>query len=175
MERKILKTVILILSIVLILLCGTTFALMYRQTQALNNQLEAAFVACAVQEDFDGETKTSIAVQNNGNIDAYLRLRLVSYWVDSDGNIISKPSRMPTVSAASGWVTGTGNTYYYSQPVPPGGFTTNLLGADITLVEEDGYWQVIEVFADAIQGKPADAVTGSWGVTLAGDIITTAP
>ena len=175
MKTKNLKTAILILSIILVLLCGTTFALMYRQTKALNNQLEAAFVACAVEEDFNGETKTSIAVKNTGNIDAYLRLRLVSYWVDSNGNIISKPSRMPTVSAASGWVTGTGNTYYYSQPVAPGDITTNLLGADITLVEEDGYLQVIEVFADAIQSKPAEAVTGSWGVALASDKITTAP
>jgi hypothetical protein len=175
MKRKILKIVILILSIILLLLCGTAFALMYRQTQPLNNQLEAAFVACAVEEDFDGETKTSIAIKNTGNIDAYLRVRLVSYWVDSDGNITSKPSRMPPVFVTSGWVTGTGNTYYYSQPVAPGDITTNLLNADITLEEEDGYLQVIEVFADAIQSKPAEAVTTSWGVTLDGDKIITAP
>lgn len=175
MKRKILKIVILILSIILLLLCGTAFALMYRQTQPLNNQLEAAFVACAVEEDFDGETKTSIAIKNTGNIDAYLRVRLVSYWVDSDGNITSKRSRMPQVSVTSGWVTGTGNTYYYSQPVAPGDSTTNLLYADITLEEEDGYLQVIEVFADAIQSKPAEAVTTSWGVTLDGDKIITAP
>ena len=175
MKRKILKIVILILSIILLLLCGTAFALMYRQTQPLNNQLEAAFVACDVEENFNGETKTRIAIKNTGNIDAYLRVRLVSYWVDSDGNITSKPSRMPRVSVTSGWVTGTGNTYYYSQPVAPGDITTNLLDADITLKEEDGYLQVIEVFADAIQSKPAEAVTTSWGVTLDGDKIITAP
>ena len=175
MKRKILKIVILILSIILLLLCGTAFALMYRQTQPLNNQLEAAFVACAVEENFNGETKTRIAIKNTGNIDAYLRVRLVSYWVDSDGNITSKPSWMPRVSVTSGWVTGTGNTYYYSQPVAPGDITTNLLDADITLEEEDGYLQVIEVFADAIQSKPAEAVTTSWGVTLDGDEIITAP
>ena len=175
MKRKILKIVILILSIILLLLCGTAFALMYRQTQPLNNQLEAAFVACDVEEDFNGETKTSIAIKNTGNIDAYLRVRLVSYWVDSNGNITSKPSWMPPVSVTSGWVTGTGNTYYYSQPVAPGDITTNLLYADITLEEEDGYLQVIEVFADAIQSKPAEAVTTSWGVTLDGDKIITAP
>lgn len=175
MKRKILKIVILILSIILLLLCGTAFALMYRQTQPLNNQLEAAFVACDVEEDFNGETKTSIAIKNTGNIDAYLRVRLVSYWEDSDGNITSKPSWMPRVSVTSGWVTGTGNTYYYSQPVAPGDFTTNLLDADITLKEENGYLQVIEVFADAIQSKPAEAVTTSWGVTLDGDKIITAP
>jgi hypothetical protein len=163
---------------VLILLCGTTFALMFRQTQPLNNQLEAAYVACTVEENFNGEIKTSIAVKNTGNIDAFLRLRLVSYWIDSSGKIVSKPSEMPTVTVADGWVVGSDNTYYYSKPVAPGAQTPNLLKEGITLVDEGGYLQVVEVFADAIQSKPAQAVTGSWGVILAGETdytITHAP
>ena len=171
MERKILKTAILILSVILVLLCGTTFALMYRQTQALNNQLEAAVVTCAVEENFDGEKKTSIAVKNTGNIDAYLRVCLVSYWVDEAGNIISKPSQMPTLSESDGWIAGTGNTYYYSKPIAPGNSTPNLLAAALNLEN----LQVVEVFADAIQSKPVEAVTGSWGVTIEGDSITAAP
>ena len=171
MERKILKTAILILSVILVLLCGTTFALMYRQTQALNNQLEAAVVTCAVEENFDGEKKTSIAVKNTGNIDAYLRVCLVSYCVDEAGNIISKPSQMPALSKADGWVAGTGNTYYYSKPIAPGNSTPNLLAASLNLEN----LQVVEVFADAIQSKPVEAVTGSWGVTIDGDSITAAP
>ena len=175
MERKILKTAILILSVILVLLCGATFALMYRQTQALNNQLEAAVVKCAVEENFDGEKKTSIAVKNTGNIDAYLRVCLVSYWVDEAGNVISKPSQMPTLSKADGWVAGTGNTYYYSKPIAPGNSTPNLLTTPLVLREEAGCLQVVEVFADAIQSKPVEAVTGSWGVTIDGDSITAAP
>ena len=171
MKTKNLKTAILILSIILVLLCGTTFALMYRQTQALNNQLEAAVVKCAVEENFDGEKKTSIAVKNTGNIDAYLRVCLVSYWVDEAGNIISKPSQMPALSKADGWVAGTGNTYYYSKPIAPGDSTPNLLASALNLEN----LQVVEVFADAIQSKPVEAVTGSWGVTIDGDSITAAP
>ena len=175
MERKILKTAILILSVILVLLCGATFALMYRQTQALNNQLEAAVVDCTVLEEFNGTEKSSITVKNTGNIDAYLRLRLVSYWVDSNDKIVSKPSKMPTVTVAAGWVAGSDNTYYYSKPIAPGGITPNLLDVNMTLVEEDGYLQVVEVFADAIQSKPPEAVTKSWGVTIDGDSITAAP
>lgn len=175
MGKRTLKTALLVLVSLLVLLCGTTFALMFRQTEPLDNQFEAAVVSCAVVESFDGTTKSSIAVKNTGNIDAYLRLRLVSYWVDSKGNIISKPSQMPTVSVASGWVAGSDNTYYYSQPVAPNVTTPDLLGAKITLVQEDGYLQVIEVFADAIQSKPEAAVTESWGVTLPGGNITAAP
>ena len=175
MERKILKTAILILSIILVLLCGTTFALMYRQTHALDNQLEAAFVACTVGEDFDGEKKDSITVENTGNIDAYLRVCLVSYWEDAEGNILSKPSEMPALTKADGWIAGSGNIYYYAQPVAPGDSTPNLLAEALVLCEEDGCLQVVEVFADAIQSKPAEAVTGSWGVTIADGSIVTVP
>ena len=176
MGKRILNSTLLVLAFLLILLCGTTFALMFRQTEPLDNQFEAAAVSCAVAESFDGSTKSSIAVTNTGNIDAYLRLRLVSYWVDSKGNILSKPSQMPTVSVASGWITGSDNTYYYSQPVAPGSSTPNLLLTGIPLQQDsDGYLQVIEVFADAIQSKPEAAVSSSWGVTLSGGKITDAP
>lgn len=175
MVRQILKTAILILSIILILICGTAFALMFRQTQPLNNQLEAAFVACTVEESFNGEVKTSIAVKNTGNIDAYLRVCLVSYWEDAEGNILPLPSEMPALSVANGWVAGSGNTYYYSQPIAPGSSTPNLLAASLALRNENGCLQVVEVFADAIQSKPLEAVTDSWGVTIANDSIVAAP
>lgn len=175
MGKRALKNTLLVLVSLLVLLCGTTFALMFRQTDSLTNQFETATVSCTVVESFDGSLKSSIAVKNTGNIDAYLRLRLVSYWVDSKGNIVSRPSRMPTVSIASGWIPGSDNTYYYSQSIAPSGTTPNLLSAGITLVQEDEYLQVVEVFADAIQGKPDTAVRDSWGVTLSGGKITAAP
>lgn len=171
MGNRTLKTVLLVLTPLLVLLCGTTFALMLRQTAPLDNQFEAAVVNCTVVESFDGAQKTRIAVKNNAptdqppsNIPAYLRVRLVSYWVDGDGNIISKPSEMPEITIADGWIKGADNTFYYSYPVDPGASTPNLLGADIDLEQDsDGYRQVIEVFADAIQSKPESAVTESWG------------
>lgn len=176
MGSRTLKMVLLVLTPLLVLVCGTTFALMLRQTEPLDNQFDAAIVSCAVAEAFENNTKSSIAVTNTGNIDAYLRLRLVSYWVDSDGNIVSKPSRIPEISSpANGWIKGTDNTYYYPDPVVPGGTTLSLLGGSIVLAEEDGYRQVVEVFADAIQSEPKRAVTESWRVTLSGDTITDVP
>ena len=175
MGKRTLKTMLLVLLPILVLLCGTTFALMFRKTEPMDNQFDAARVTCAVAESFDGTKKDSIAVTNTGNIEAYLRLRLVSYWVDSKGNIVSKPSQMPAISVSGGWVSDTENTYYYSLPVAPQGTTPNLLDGEITLKQEDGYFQVVEVFADAIQSKPQTAVTESWGVTLSGSSITAAP
>lgn len=106
-------------------------------------------------------------MQNTGNIDAYLRVRLVSYWVDSAENIVAKPSSMPEITLEEGWIKGSDNTYYYPTAVVPNGFTDELLSKPILLEkDENGYLQVVEVFAEAIQSKPANAVQTSWNVSM---------
>lgn len=132
-------------------------------------------VDCEVQEKIDSPLtkKESIIVEDTGNIDAYLRVRFVSYWVrvnDATGGkeIVSKPSEMPEFEISEKWILGKNNTYYYKTPVSPKDFTEELLapGAVIQLAEEDGYRQVIEVFAEAIQSKPSSYVENSWNVIV---------
>lgn len=132
-------------------------------------------VDCEVQEKIDSPLtkKESIIVEDTGNIDAYLRVRFVSYWVrvnDATGGkeIVSKPSEMPEFEISEKWILGKNNTYYYKTPVSPKDFTEELLapGAVIQLAEEDSYRQVIEVFAEAIQSKPSSYVENSWNVIV---------
>ncbi len=132
-------------------------------------------VDCEVQEKIDSPLtkKESIIVEDTVNIDAYLRVRFVSYWVrvnDATGGkeIVSKPSEMPEFEISEKWILGKNNTYYYKTPVSPKDFTEELLapGAVIQLAEEDGYRQVIEVFAEAIQSKPSSYVENSWNVIV---------
>lgn len=170
-KRKILSIILIAALIVDVLLCGTVIAYMFRQTEYKDNQFTPAQVSCSVSELFDGVKKTSIQVQNTGNIDAYLRVRLVSYWVRITENgmteIVAKPSVMPQINIASGWIPGSNNTYYYQSAVDPNAFTGNLLSSAIQLEkDDDGYLQVIEVFAEAIQSEPKNAVTDSWRVTV---------
>lgn len=170
---------------VIVLMCGTVFALMFHQTQLFENLFEPAYVDCEVHEklDVDGDytsgtqnaqIKTGITVKNTGNIDAYLRVRLVTYWVDDDGNVVGKPSPELNISANADWVRGSGNTFYYKYAVSPAFSTGELLSQAIELqIDTDGTRQVIEVFADAIQSLPEKAVAQSWPVTVAdGQIIS---
>ena len=150
-----------------LILCGTVFAYMFRQTEYTDNKFVPANVSCKVIEAFDGTQKTSIQIQNTGNIDEYLRVRLISYWVNANGDTVAKPSIIPEVEMTAGWIKGANNTYYYKTPVKPGELTASLLSAPIILeIDENGYTQVIEVFAEAIQSKPHSAATSSWGVTI---------
>ena len=64
---------------------GTVAAYMFRVTQTEENLFVPAQVSCAVYETADDAMtrKTGITVENTSNISAYLRLRLVTYWVDT--------------------------------------------------------------------------------------------
>ena len=180
-RRRLLIIILVAFFSVSSILCGKVIAYMFQQTQYEENLFTIAEVSCEVKEEFDGVNKTSIQIQNTGNIDAYLRVRLVSYWGDANGNIGAKPSSMPEVKmAVDYWVPGSNNTYYYRMPVEPGNFTQELLAAPIILAKDGDYLQVVEVFAEAIQSAPSgavtSAVTSAWSVTLDADgYIATAP
>ena len=178
MNPKAKRILLWALLVSLILVCGVTIAYLYRATNDVMNMFVPGKVDCKVYEVTDTGTttatsKTSITVENTGNVTAYLRVRLVSYWVDASGNIMPKASPDVSFTLGSGWVVGKGdNTYIYTEPVAPDGVTGNLLGSSITLTTKtvDGVtsYQVVEVFADAIQSEPADAVTNAWNFDPAG-------
>ena len=175
------KLFLLVLLVLVVSLCGTVLAYMYQHTGQEEYQFRPATVACSVQETVSGGSKTSIQIRNDGTIDAFLRLRLVSYWVNSSGEIIARPASLPSFSYdTSKWVAGSNDTYYYKNPVSPNNLTSNLLDTDTSAsiplaVDEEGNKQVIEVFAEAIQSAPQTAVTSSWGVTIEDGIISSAP
>lgn len=155
------------LLLALVLICGSVFAYMFMRTDTEGTDFIPAQVACKVYSPEAGDAVDSITVENTGNINAYLRVRLVTYWVDSDGNVAPKPSPTLTVSYNStDWIKGSDNTFYYKVSVAPDGFTTNLLTGPIILGTEDGYKQEVDIFGEAIQSKPTDAVKEVWLVTM---------
>ena len=177
MKQKTLIRIVIVLSVVLVLLCGTAVALMFRQTSLVTNEFETAIVDCQVHEQTDtgsvmAGAKSSITVENTGNIPAYIRVRFVSYWVDSEGHIVGKASEMPVISYdETTWFEQNG-IYYCRTPIAVGGYTPELLQSGKTIVlsadAETGYRQVLEVFADAIQSEPNEAVPQSWNVEISG-------
>ena len=172
MKRKMILVALFLLTVIMMCI-GSVGAYMRKQTEVVENVFVPAKVSCVVNETFQDNKKTNITITNTGTIKAYLRLRLVTYWVDSNGNILFETS--PTISVAldkNFWVQS-GDTYYYKEPVGPGESTEKLLenGKFIQLVDDDdnGKRQVVEVFAEAIQSKPTEAVTGVWPVVLDSD------
>lgn len=184
MKRKINKKwLIVIFLITFIIVVGVTFAFMFKKSVLVANNFTPAKVSCEVSEMFDGTNKTSIKVKNTSNISAYLRVSLVSYWVDKDGKIVGKPSEMPIVSYdQSNWIkSGNEEVYYYVSSVDAptsnsNSYTTNLITTDIVLSTDtyngETVYQVVEVFAEAIQSEPVKAAAEAWGVTIVDGKIT---
>lgn len=163
---------ILLLALSLTLVVGTVYAYMFMRTQEETAAFAPAVVSCSVSEDpFDGTTKSGITVTNTGNVDAYLRVRLVTYWIHGEGEnagkVAAESSPSLEITPDNGWLEGPDNTFYYPYPVArDGGTTPPLFSGSIMLGQKDGLKQVIDVFAEAIQADPAAAVIDSWDVTL---------
>lgn len=168
---------------------GLTLAFMFKKAEKTNRFIPAE-VSCAVREKMDGNEvngtdavggeKSDIRVENTGNVKEFIRLRLVSYYVDSNGDIVGTvSSQYPTLSLKNGWIAGANHTYYYPFPTDPGGMT-EILCEPFTLGQtqlENGstVYQVIEVIAEAVQAEPISAVREAWGVTVTNNTITAAP
>lgn len=169
------KVIVLAIAVVLLLSATVTGTLMYlvSKTTAVTNTFEPATVICEVQENFDDTVKKNVTVKNTSNIDAYLRVKLVTYRVNADGERIGGTAAIPSFTPGEGWFEKDG-FYYYKNPVAPDATpVTDLIGKDgITLVEyndADGGKQVIEVIAEAIQSVPTDVVKNKWNVTVNAD------
>lgn len=187
MKKRTHTVLLLALILVLAATAGVTLAFMFKKAGA-DNQFTPAQVTCQVSETLDGQTytqgshtghaKSDIRVENTGNVPAFLRLRLVSYWVDGDGQVVGLPSQMPELTVdTSCWIAGGGDTYYYTAPVAPGERTAPLCSHVIRLAEskdraDNTIYQVLDVFAEAIQAAPEEAVVQSWQVTLTDGVIT---
>lgn len=160
-------------AVTLVVLCivGGTLAYFFTKTPNIVNTFVPGKVECEVTEKFDGVDKSEIAVLNKGSTAAYIRVGMASYWKAADaedGIILGKDSVLPYSDFErilnDDWVIGSDGYFYYTKVVAPEGSTPHLFKQQITLrSDENGNVEVLEVFAEAIQCAPIDAVTEAWG------------
>lgn len=185
MKRK--KLFILLAALIAVAAISTTLAFMFKKT-SVDNRFVPGTVSCQLYETVDGteytdggvrhgSIKSEIRVKNTGNISAFIRVRLVSYWADAYGNAVGLPSELPAIDFdAAKWLKGKNNTYYYKTPIAPDG-STDILCEPISLAEKttaDGetVYMVLTVLPEAIQAEPSSAAAEAWGVTITGGEIS---
>ena len=154
---------------------GGTVAWLTANATPVKNTFTPSNVACRVTENFDGTTKSNVNVTNTGDTEAYIRVKLVTYRVNGDGQHIGGTATLPSFTRGENWV-AFGGYYYYTLPVAAGASPAADLIDSITLTgsynDADGGKQVVEVMAEAIQSQPAEAVGSSWGVTISEGSVT---
>ena len=161
------SALIIALALILVLAVGGTVAYIFTQTGPVINTFTPTEAKITVDEETSNNQKTSITVVNNSTgVPVYIRVALVANMIDGAGNVTGAAS-VPEFTPGDDWLEGNDGYYYYTQPVPVGESTGNLLKAPMELSEN---MQVV-VLADAIQAEPTTAVTQAWGVTVENGVI----
>ena len=170
--------VIVLLGVLLLSIgMGTTWALASLKTAKVENSFTPAQVSIVVNETFTNDKKENVSVTNTGKENdpaVYVRVKLLAYWYEQDSDhIAAKSAWTPSFTPGTDWIEIDGY-YYYKKPVEATKSTSNLISS-ITLIEEDGARQVLEVVAEAIQSNPATAAIESWEVAVDANGYITAP
>lgn len=152
--------------LLLALAIGGTVAWLSTKSAPITNTFNPSQVTCKVTENFDGTVKTNVNVENTGNIDAFIRVKLVTYRTNNAGEHIGGTATLPDFALGAGWVKH-GDYYYYTKPVEPNRTPEANLTNKMTLKgnydDADGGRQAIDVMAEAIQSVPEAAVQAAWG------------
>ncbi|MBQ9978605.1 MAG: hypothetical protein IJP20_02295 [Clostridia bacterium] len=158
--KKSQKAIIIILALILFATVATSLAYMFKISEENKNTFTPAIVDC----EMTGNGASKVTIENTGSINAYLRIRIVTYW-EKDDVIISESSPDFTVNGKEdNWLEGSDNTYYYDTAVEPKAII--VFCESITLEQKDGYTAVIKIFGEAMQYLPQTAAENSWQVTI---------
>lgn len=160
------KLIAVAVAMVMLLCCavGGTYAFLTDKTDEASNSFTVGTVSCEVDEELEGNAKTAISVKNTGTADSFVRIALLSYMTDENGNPTVGEAVCNPVINDEFWFLGNDGFYYCKSKVAGGESSPSLLADDLVLV--DG--QVVEVIAENIQadGKTSDgtpAVVDAWG------------
>ncbi len=159
-----------------------TLAFISTKTEQKINTFVPAKVSCAIDEQFDGTTKTNVKIKNTGNTGAYIRAAIIVNWKDESGNIYggSKPVQDTDYTIdlnGTDWIAGEDGYYYHSAVVASENFTSILIEkceVAQSAAVPDGYSLAVEIVASAIQAAPEAAVRENWNATVENGMITSA-
>lgn len=164
-------------ALLLTMAVGGTMAWLNAKDKPITNTFRPSKVSCEVTETYNKEknTKSNVNVKNTGDTSAYIRVKLVTYRTNNDGQHIGGTTEVPGFTPGTNWVFY-GGYYYYTLPVEAGGSPAVNLTDSLQLEKEysdvDGGHQALDVMAEAIQSDPAKAVGEAWGVVITKDSVT---
>ena len=180
------KAPVALVAILVLLCCAVagTVAFLVTKTDSVVNTFTPSKVTTYVEEEFNGQTKSNVKIQNTGDIDAYIRVAVVANWIDKDGNVYGGATPeagkdytlTPKTGENENWFQGSDGYYYCKTAIESGSETPVLIescakttGAEVP----EGYDLQVTILADGIQSVPADAVQQAWpAVQVSGGQLT---
>ena len=133
------------------------------------NEFKPAKVTVDIPEEFDGESKSDVKIQNTGDIKAYVRATYIVTWQNGTNMIPAQATEYDLVLNTTDWVQANG-MYYWHSALEPNNATGILIKScavkDGVRPPAEGYYLNVEIIAQAIQAEPTTAVVDAWKVTL---------
>lgn len=180
MKRNYKKIVLLAVSLLLVMCAaiGGTVAYLIDSTGEVKNTFIPASVPPGIEEKIEGNVKKDVTIKNTGNVDAYIRVKVVVTWKDANGNVYKdapvKGTDYTWTAGDSKWVLHDG-FYYYTAKVPADGSTASLFTNCqqlSTATVPDGYSLSVDIHAQSVQAEPASVVGDTWGVVITEGSVT---
>ena len=151
--------------IVVIAAVGVTIAYLTDKSPEVKNTFTPSKVETDIDENFDGAVKENVKIINQGDINAYIRAKIVINWVKKGTNEV-----LPASSGDYEMVMGSDkwkkidDIYYYTEKVPAKGTTENLINSCKPIVKKDGYVLNVTILAEGIQAEPDTAIKEAWKI-----------
>ena len=167
---RVYRTAVLLIAVLLLIgtAVGSTAAFLVTKTDQVVEAFAYAQVSCQVTD--------TLAVQNTGTAQAYIRASYAVNWLDREENIVAAAPEgysCDLVKDPQGaWIDGGDGYFYYPYPVDPGDEAPSLLTCSVLCPEEPVYTLSVEVVAEAIQSNPAGAAEDAWDVTVSDGKLT---
>ena len=156
-----------VLAVVLIGGVVTAGTIAYLQQEAkLVNEFDAGKVEVSVDENFEENIKTDVRITNKGNVEAYVRAKILVYYVAEDGVVLGETPVLGTdytmeMGDQANFIEVNG-VYYFTKPLPANASTDVLIQRCEEQTSVKGRTLVVDVLGEAIQAHP-DAVNDAWG------------
>lgn len=177
-RKKNIKSILLLASMILVIIAvvGGTLAFLLDTAGPVENTFTPSEVPIEVMEYLDGSTKSNVRIKNTGNVDAYIRAKVIVNWKKTTGEIVaSVPAGYiyDLESPETGWVLHNGYYYFTSKVEPQTETETYLIPrCTVKMPENPEYELQVDIIAQSIQADGEDAngrtpAEIAWGVNPA--------
>lgn len=161
---------------------GGTVAYLFTPASTVINTFSVPSGGSTIEEKLEENVKKEVVIQNTGDIDVYIRAKVIFTWKNMDGEVHPTAVIHPEDEIKGDYEIKWNDTkwqqidgfYYYNGVIEANG-KTDYLFTDCTSIKsgpEEGYTLHVEILTQTIQDTPDTAVSEAWGMSYSGSAWT---
>lgn len=172
LKKSVKRGLIIISSLILIITTVSYTIAFLSKNNNLDNEFILGTVSTSIEETFENNVKKNVSIKNNGNVNSYIRVAIITSFKDSNSIILPDIPEENTdysidFSQSPNWLySDNDGFYYYKLPVEPNTNTDILINECKTLKEYEDKTFNIDIITQSIQAEPSRSVIEAWDVNI---------